>query len=104
MRKAFVISTAAPLCAKAVLQKYFMPYITDNMLNLICCYEDGQYRIFVFPRKKFRPWQFFEEDPQKRLAISPASVEMSGSFVTIFREHFDRLDANKIVDIYRQIS
>lgn len=104
LRKAFVISTADPLRAKTVLQKYFMPYITDNMLNLICCYEDGQYRIFVFPRKKFRPWQFFEEDPQKRLAISPASVEMSGCFVTIFREHFDRLDANEIVDIYSQIS
>lgn len=104
LRKVFVISTADPLRAKAVLERHFMQYIDDNMINIICCYEGGKYRIFVFPRQTFRPSQFFDEDPNRRLAISPASVEMSGCFVTIFREHFDRLDANEIVDIYRQIS
>ena len=104
LRQAFCISTSDETAAKATFRQMFEAHIEANMLNVICCFEEGQYRIFVFPRKKFRPTQFFEEDETKRLAISPASVEMSGHFVTIFKEHFDRINKDEILDIYRQIS
>lgn len=104
LRKAFVISTTDEEMAKAVFIKYFEQYIEDNMINVIGCFDDGRYTIFVFPRKKFRPTQFYESDENKQLAISPASVEMSGCFVTIFKEHFDRMTKAEVMDIYKQIS
>lgn len=104
LRKAFIISTSDKERAKEVFIKYFGQYIDDNMLNIIGCFDAGHYTIFIFPRKKFRPTQFFEEDENKRLAISPASVEMSGCFVTIFKEHFDRMTKADVVDIFEQIS
>jgi len=104
LRKAFCIETKYEKTAQDIFEKYFANYIKDNMLNVICVYENGKYLLFVFPRKKFRPTQFYEENEEKRLAISPASVEMSGRFVTIFQEHFDRITKDDIVDIYKQIS
>lgn len=104
LRVAFCISTTNAKEAKAIFVKHFESYIEANMLNVIGCYEMGRYMIFVFPRKQFRPTQFFEEDETKRLAISPASVEMSGCFVTIFKEHFDRMSKEQVTDIFRQIS
>ncbi len=104
LRKAFCISTECQDTAQKVFVDFFAKEIADNMLNVICCYYQPEYRIFVFPRKNFRPTQFFEEDENKRLAISPASVEMSGRFVTIFQEHFDRITEADIIDIYQQIS
>jgi len=104
LRNAFCIETECEKTAKEIFEKYFANYINTNMLNVICVYENGKYLLFVFPRKKFRPTQFYEENEEKRLAISPASVEMSGRFVTIFQEHFDRISKEDIVDIFGQIS
>ena len=103
-RKAFCIETKNEQTAQEIFEQNFANYIKDNMLNVICVYENGKYLLFVFPRKKFRPTQFYEENEEKRLAISPASVEMSGRFVTIFQEHFDRISKDDIIDIYKQIS
>jgi len=104
LRKTFCIETKCEKTAKEIFQQNFVNYINANMLNVICVYENGKYQIFVFPRKKFRPTQFYEENEKKRLAISPASVEMSGRFVTVFNEHFDKITRDDIVDIYSQIS
>ena len=104
LRNAFCIETKDEKTAQKIFEKYFDNYIKDNMLNVICVYENGKYLIFVFPRKRFRPTQFYEENEETRLAISPASVEMSGRFVTIFQEHFNKISKDDIIDIYKQIS
>ena len=104
LRNAFCIETENEKTAQEIFEKHFANYIKNNMLNVICVYENCKYLLFIFPRKKFRPTQFYEENEEKRLAISPASVEMSGKFVTIFQEHFDRISKEDIIDIYKQIS
>lgn len=104
LRQVVCISASDTEKAKEVFVRMFSSHIEANMLNVVCCFEEGRYLIFVFPRKKFRPTQFFEDDEQKRLAISPASVELSGRFVTIFEDHFDRITKDEIIDIYEQIS
>ena len=104
LRKTFCIETPYEKTAKEVFMKYFYNYIETSMLNVICVFENGKYLIFIFPRKKFRPTQFYEEDEHKRISISPGSVELSGRFVTVFKEHFDRITQTDIVDIFRQIS
>jgi len=104
LRKAFCIETECKKTAKNVFEQNFANYIENNMFNAICVYENGKYLLFVFPRKKFRPTQFYEETEEKRLVISPASVEMSGRFVTIFPEHFEKISKADIIDIYEQIS
>ena len=104
LRNAFCIETECEKTVQKIFEKYFSNHIKNNMLNTICVFENGKYMFFVFPRKKFRPTQFYEEDENVRLAISPASVEMSGRFVTIFQEHFNRITKDDILDIYEQIS
>ncbi len=104
LRKAFCITTKDKQTAKNIFIDHFYTHINKNMLNIIAVYEQDEYHIIIFPRKEFRPTQFFEDDENKRLAISPASVEMSGRFVTIFQEHFDRITKDDVVDIYSQIS
>lgn len=77
--------------------------IDDNMINCVCCKDDKNWRLFIFPRKEFRPWQY-SADGEKQLLISPATVEMSGLLVTPDEEHFNRVTKDDIISIYSQIS
>ena len=104
LRKAFCLEGRDENILKELFYTTFRANIEQNMLNIVSHCSEGLYRIFVFPRKKFRPTQFYESDSEKCLCISPASVEMSGRIVTIFPEHFQRLEREDIVDIYNQIS
>lgn len=104
LRHVFCIEGSSEEEIKRLFYNHFQQNIEQNMLNLVACYENEKYKLFVFPRKKFRPSQFYEEDTEKQLLISPASVEMSGRIVTIFKEHFDRISREDIIDIYQQIS
>lgn len=104
LRKAFCIEGSKEEEIKNLFADFFKENIAQNMLNIISHYDNGVYKVFIFPRKKFRPTQFYEKDMTKNLCISPASVEMSGRIVTIFPEHFNRLTKEDIVDIYNQIS
>ncbi len=77
--------------------------LVEPMMNIVASYDDERWRIFVFPRVRFRPWQYDAED-DRRLLISPGTVEMSGIFVTPLREHFERITKDDVADIYAQIS
>jgi ATP adenylyltransferase/5',5'''-P-1,P-4-tetraphosphate phosphorylase II len=77
---------------------------TEPMMNLIIFYENGKYRLFIFPRRAFRPTQFYEKNLAKRLIISPGTVEMSGMFVTPLREDYDKITKEDIISIYEQVS
>ncbi|MDR3327574.1 MAG: DUF4922 domain-containing protein [Prevotellaceae bacterium] len=78
--------------------------IPNTMINVISCFDNDEWTIFIFPRKAFRPTQFFEQDEDRRLMISPASVELSGKIITPLEAHFDKITKANIVDIYKQIS
>ena len=75
----------------------------EPMMNIICNFENGKWYTFVLPRATFRPWQYTAKD-DNQLLISPATVEMSGIFITPIESHFERITKKDIEDILKQVS
>jgi len=75
----------------------------EPMMNIVCSFEDGIWYTFLFPRKAFRPWQFTAEG-EKQLMVSPATVELSGIFITPIESHFDRITKDDVISILEQCS
>jgi ATP adenylyltransferase/5',5'''-P-1,P-4-tetraphosphate phosphorylase II len=76
---------------------------TEKMMNIVCTFELSKWNIFVLPRKAFRPWQYTAEGDEQ-LLISPATVEMSGIFITPLEAHFNKTSKEDIVSIFEQVS
>lgn len=74
----------------------------EPLLNIISLYENNMWNLFIIPRKKHRPDQFFAEDDSK-LLISPASVDMMGLLITPRENDFNILTKDDITDIYNQV-
>lgn len=75
----------------------------EVMMNIVCLFENNKWLVFVLPRKAFRPWQYTAEG-DKQLLVSPATVEMSGIFITPIESHFGRITKADIVSILEQVS
>ena len=73
----------------------------EPMMNIVCFYEDDTYYTLVLPRANFRPWQYTAQSDEQ-LLVSPATVEMSGVFITPVRAHFERITKDDIRDILTQ--
>ena len=73
----------------------------EPMMNVVCLYREGKWYLFVIPRGAFRPWQYTAEG-DKQLLVSPATVEVSGLFITPVKEHFERITKEDVVDILSQ--
>lgn len=79
------------------------PAEPEPMLNVLCLFENGQWRVYLFPRRLHRPTQYFAEG-DANLLISPASVDLGGVFITPRENDFDKISAADIADILAQIS
>lgn len=85
----------------------------EPMMNVVCLYKEstvngqqsteGKWYLFIIPRGAFRPWQYTAEGA-KQLLVSPATVEVSGLFITPVKEHFERITKEDVVDILTQCS
>ena len=83
----------------------------EPMMNVVCLYKEstvnsqqsteGMWYLFVIPRGAFRPWQYTAEGDEQ-LLVSPATVEVSGLFITPVKEHFERITKEDVVDILNQ--
>lgn len=76
---------------------------TEPMMNIVCSFENGKWFTFILPRANFRPWQYTADDEQQ-LMISPATVEMSGVFITPIEKHFQKICKEDIISIFEQSS
>jgi hypothetical protein len=78
--------------------------VTDEpMMNILCSFTGGLWRMIVFPRMKHRPDVYFNEGDEKIL-ISPASVDIGGLIVTPMEKDFLRVDAAMIESIFGEVS
>lgn len=77
--------------------------INEPMMNIVCSFEDGIWYTYLFPRKAFRPWQYSAEQ-DKQLMVSPATVELSGIFITPIESHFERITKEDVESIFEQVS
>lgn len=82
----------------------FMHYDTEEdsepMMNVVCVSMPVGYKLFVLPRSKYRPSQYFDG----KFTISPGTVEMCGVMIAPRFEDYDKLALEDIMDMYSQVS
>ena len=117
LRVVYCIESADAVALKEAFMKLYNSWVVDAdvepMMNVVCLYKqstvnsqqtaDGKWYLFVIPRGAFRPWQYTAEG-DKQLLVSPATVEVSGLFITPVKEHFERITKEDVVDILTQCS
>ena len=107
LRAVFVIESDNIPDAERLFLDLYKQWQTDPtqepMMNILVSFEDSKWRIFVMPRKAFRPDCFFAEG-ENQVMISPAAVEMGGILITAREEDYLKVDAGLIREIYAQIS
>lgn len=84
-------------------QQQLQPEKEEPMLNVLCSYANRKWTVHLFPRRKHRPRQFFEEG-EKQLLISPASVDFGGVFIVPRQEDFEKITEADIRDIFSQLT
>lgn len=75
----------------------------EPMMNILCNFMEGKWRVIIFPREKQRPVQFFESGTNQ-VVFSPASVELGGLAVFPIKEDFDKITQEMIADMYEQVT
>ena len=72
------------------------------MLNILCWYTGGEWRIAVFPRVKHRPDCYFAEG-EANILITPASVDMGGVFIAPLEKDFEKVTSADIKGILDEV-
>lgn len=75
----------------------------EPLINVLAVYREGRYLTVLWPRSKHRPECYFKEG-EAQIAVSPAALEMAGILVVADPDHFDRVDQQAAVSIYREVS
>ena len=115
LRIVYCIESADADALKVAFMKLYNSWVKEEgvepMMNVVCLYKEstvngqqsteGKWYLFIIPRGAFRPWQYTAEG-DKQLLVSPATVEVSGLFITPVKEHFERITKEDVVDILTQ--
>ena len=105
LRVVYCVESTDTEALKEAFMKLYNSWVKEEgvepMMNVVCLYRDGKWYLFVIPRGAFRPWQYTAEGDQQ-LLVSPATVEVSGLFITPVKEHFERITKENVVDILTQ--
>ena len=72
----------------------------DRLCNFFVRYDNGNWTLTIFPRKTHRPTQYYDGS----LLVSPGAIDMTGTLIITRESDFDRITADDIRDIYRQVS
>ena len=75
----------------------------EPMMNILCSFQDGKWRVIIFPREKQRPSHFFKTG-EKQITVSPASVEMGGVLVLPSEKDFLKVTNKEIEEIYGEVT
>ena len=75
----------------------------EPMMNVLAWKEDESiWNICIFPRRELRPSCFYAEG-EANLLISPATVEMSGLFITPLEKDFRKVTAADLETILNEV-
>ncbi len=75
----------------------------EPMMNIVGIYEEGKWRLVIFPRRKHRPEVFFKEG-DARIVVSPGVIDMGGVLITPVEKDFECLDAALVESIFGEVS
>jgi ATP adenylyltransferase/5',5'''-P-1,P-4-tetraphosphate phosphorylase II len=74
--------------------------LPEPLVNIAVFHESGEWVAYLFPRGKHRPAVFYTGE----LTVSPASIDLCGIFVVPVAQHFERITADAIAAILREIT
>ncbi|MBK8944763.1 MAG: DUF4922 domain-containing protein [Ignavibacteriae bacterium] len=74
----------------------------EPLINILSFYENDIYKVIIFFREKHRPTQYFEEG-EKKLLVSPASVDLGGLIIVPREEDFNKITRSDIENIFKQV-
>lgn len=72
----------------------------EPLVNLAVFHENGEWATYLFPRGKHRPDVFHTGE----LTVSPASIDLCGIFVVPISRDFERITADAIAAIFREVT
>jgi ATP adenylyltransferase/5',5'''-P-1,P-4-tetraphosphate phosphorylase II len=75
----------------------------EPMLNLIATREAGHWQLIMFPRSRHRP-SCYGQGEEEQFLISPAAIDLGGVVITPRRSDFERLNADALAAIFREVS
>jgi hypothetical protein len=75
----------------------------EPMINVLCSFAGGIWRLIVFPRSKHRPDVYYRQGDD-RVLISPGAVDLGGLIITPIEKDFISVDAKMVKDIFREVS
>jgi hypothetical protein len=74
----------------------------EPMINLLCWYESPKWVTHIFIRKKHRPSCYFASG-ESNILISPAAVDLGGTFITPLEKDFRKITEEDIRGILGEI-
>ena len=72
----------------------------EPLVNIAVFHERGEWVTYLFPRGKHRPQVFHTGE----LTVSPASIDLCGIFVVPRAHDFDKITADAIAAIFREVT
>ena len=110
IRKYIAIESADKELIKMAFQSLYAVYENianekeEPRMNIIGLYEmEAGWRIIIFPRSKHRPSHYYAKE-DKRILISPATVDMGGVCVTFLEDDFNKVNKDNLAEILREVS
>lgn len=83
--------------------KEFIGLIDEPMMNVVGSYQNEQWRVVIFLRRKHRPDVFFAEDENKKILLSPAAVDIGGVCITPRERDYDAITKEKLKEIFAEV-
>jgi hypothetical protein len=108
-REIIVLKGKDPIAVKTVFKSYLsalkkvLLLDEEPMINMAGFYEEREWRLVIFPRRKHRPDAFFREG-DARIVVSPGAIDMGGLLVTPVKKDFEQLDEAAVESIYAEVS
>lgn len=104
---AFVIKSRSAATDEQLFRMLYevLPLQTDDtepMMNIVAWKQGEDHLCVVFPRKKHRPDCYFAEG-DAQMMISPGALDMAGLMITPRKEDFERLSAEQLHDILKEM-
>lgn len=78
------------------------PTVDEPMVNILCWFLEGEWRVIIFPRAKHRP-PCFDAAEERRLLISPAAVDLAGVLIAPRTEDYHAIEAHHVAAIFGEV-
>ena len=110
IRKYIAIESTDKELIKKAFQSFYSVYENianekeEPRMNIIGLYEmESGWRIIIFLRSKHRSSHYYAKE-EKRILVSPATVDMGGVCVTFLENDFNKVNSDNLAEILREVS